>query len=120
MRCNAKFTDVSRGSRFVILLGFFLVCYVGSHFVLSRTSARLVNAEWGISETFIYLPVDPNFLAAHDGPLLTIHYVLRVIYAPVWFVDHQIFGGPRPLLFMPMFKIDTSAQNRVDEWNTAV
>ena len=116
MRCNVDASNGNRGSRFVAVLGFFLVCYVGSNFVLSRISAGLVSAEWGIPDTFIYLPIDPNFLAEHEEPfLLSLHYVLRVIYTPVWLVDHEVFGGPWPMRAMPMFQIDTSTPNRVDD-----
>jgi hypothetical protein len=113
MRDQAQVTRTSRGSRLLLLLSVLLVCYIGSHFVLLRTSAHLVKTYWGINDFFIYLPIHPNFVEEHAVPCSEIHHLLRVIYAPVWFVDSQVFGGPRPLYAMPMFRIDTSAPSAV-------
>jgi hypothetical protein len=119
MRYQAPVNRTSLGSRLPLLLSVLLVCYIGSHFVISRTSAHLVKTYWGINDFFIYLPIDPNFVDGHEVPCSTIHNLLRVIYAPVWFADSQVFGGPRPLYSMPLFRIDTSAPSVVRNQETS-
>lgn len=78
-----------------------LAAYLVSHFALSRVSRGMVERKWGITDAFIYLPLDPDVVADHERPLLHIHIALRYFYLPAWMLD-QFLGGPWPMESMPL------------------
>jgi hypothetical protein len=83
-----------------IALGVFV--YLTMHFALSRSSARLVQSEWGISDAFLYIPGKPSFVAEHETPWLQIHQTFRWLFYPAWSLDYYLFGGPKPMTNLPM------------------
>ncbi len=83
----------------------FLTCYVAAHFILSRISLALVQRDWGITGAFIYLPVKPDFIAAHERPLLYVHNTLRWFFFPICQLDQLAFGGPQPITSTPLRRI---------------
>lgn len=88
-------------SRMVVWLVLALGYYVASHVMLSRISAQQVLATWGIHDAFLYVPTNPDAVADRKW-LLLLHTALCVVYYPAWQVDHHLFGGPLPMLSMPL------------------
>lgn len=68
-----------------------LMLYVGSYFLLSRASRRIVEVH-GI-EGFYYVPVKAEVLMKDDF-LASLHVVGYYVFYPVWWVDHKFLGGP--------------------------
>lgn len=83
----------------------FLLSYVAAHFTFSRVSRAMVERDCGISDAFLYLPVPPNIVIEHEGPLLYVHGTLRCFFYPVWKLDHSVFGGPWPMCSLPMMDL---------------
>jgi len=107
--------DEAKGRLFspkeLALAGAVVLClYVGSHFVLSRYSAARTLREYGIGPS-LYVPLSLETVD-FAFPLFWLHHGLRIIYAPLWLVDHHVFGGPLPLRSMPMWSIEYEALDR--------
>lgn len=92
-------------SRWRVPMLLFLFCYIAAHFMLSRVSCAMVLRDWGIQDTFIYLPMRPDVVADHEEPLLYVHLALRCFFFPIWKLDHSVFGGPWPMTSMPLRSI---------------
>lgn len=86
-----------------IALGVFV--YLTIHFVLSRSSARLVQSEWGIADAFLYIPGKPSFVAEHETPWLQVHQICRWLFYPAWSLDCYLLGGPKPMTSLPLLEI---------------
>jgi len=69
-----------------------LTAYFGSHYRLSRRGIREAP-EFGIVG-FLYVPVQ---IVTEDRGLST-HYALMILYAPLNWLDHKIFGAPGPTI----------------------
>ncbi len=85
-----------------------LVCvfYVAAHFVLSRISAPKLYRTYNIPDQFLYLPVDPYFVADGAHPVVfSIHRGLAALFYPIWKLD-LYFGGPQPMRFPPIDTIE--------------
>jgi hypothetical protein len=64
-----------------------LLAYIGSYYRLSRRGLR-EGVPYGI-DGFLYVPVE-EWLQSPDR-VMVLHYRLRIFYAPVNFIDRQIF-----------------------------
>jgi hypothetical protein len=93
--------SANKRSRMVVWLILALGYYVASHLILSRISAHQVQAVWGIHDSFLYVPTDPNAVADRQW-LSLLHIALRAFYYPAWQIDHRLFGGPWPMWSMPL------------------
>ena len=77
-----------------------LVCYVSSHFVLSRLSLAELKGR-GVPG-YYYVPCSMETLFRSDT-LRMLHMVLRVYYSPIWYIESDVFEGPRPCGLPPDF-----------------
>lgn len=69
----------------------FLLIYVGSYYYLSRRGLAETEASMGLKSVF-YARIDGGITNAN----LVQHSVLAWVFAPLNWVDHQLFGTPGP------------------------
>jgi len=86
--------------KWVLVLCVMLVCYVGSHFVLSRLSIAKLQGTSSIG--FYYVPCSMEALFRSDS-LRILHGVLYFFYYPVWYIESDVFGGPYPYMMPPRY-----------------
>ena len=93
--------SANKRSRVVVWLILAIGYYIASHVMLSRISVDQVQAGWGYRGAFLYVPTDPDAVA-DTRSLLLLHHALCLFYYPAWQIDHHLFGGPLPMLSMPL------------------
>src|SRR5687767_7405560 len=102
--------SANKRTRMVVWLILALGYYIASHVILSRVSVHQVQAAWGIRDAFLYVPTDPDAVADRRW-LSLLHRALCVLYYPAWQVDHHLFGGPSPMLSMPLRHLGADDSN---------
>jgi hypothetical protein len=74
----------------VVAVSSFVLAYVGSYYRLSRRG-MLEATEYGVPG-FLYVPIE-EASASED---LSRHYAFAMAYAPLNWIDRNIFGAPPP------------------------
>jgi len=75
-----------------------IVCfYVGTYFVLSRTSSALLKDP----RMFYYVPCNEDHII-QSSLLQHTHFALSYVFYPVWYLDHTFFSGPHFITGIPM------------------
>ena len=82
-----------KAKRWLVVLGIALICYVGSHFLLSRL-AMARHAKCHITG-YYYVPCSFEKLVISDSVRL-LNTALYWFYSPVWYIELHVFGGPGP------------------------
>lgn len=81
-----------------------IVVYVTVYLALSRISARM-NSRSGI-RGFFYVPVHATKM--DDVTLERLHAAGSIVFYPLWYVDHNVFGGPS-VSAIPLFGLEATS-----------
>lgn len=74
-----------------LVLFFLLLSYVCTYCYLSRRGlAQAATDGW---DSFVYVEIDERFTSADAAR----HYLLARVFAPLNWLDHQLFGTPGPV-----------------------